>query len=301
MCECGADPTCVTDWSAGETVCTGCGVVLESCLFDEGHRAPYESEVPTYGERRAKRIRTTSSSTPAEIALGAGLRAVERFAGDAFRLGPGHRATEAAKEAYRDVCERRGGIKSDARAATAAACVHFGLKIEGAGRESRTVAARAGLEPKVLHAAIDACRAVLADRPYFAAMSGPASAAGLVDSYLDELDLPPEQRKRVWGACRRLDERVAAGMDCSRKPKTLVGGLLWLGVQAVAAEAESRPGWKRVSKADVARACGTCQQTLDKVAAGLLEEGTGNQQQPQQQQQPQYQHQQQPRLLLAVS
>lgn len=274
-CDCfyeGLEPLVVVDYACAAEVCTRCGVVVEAQVFDEGREYAEESRAgpapqPFLGHGGgtffgaggvrgvSQRVLGASSDFPARLAEGFGFVDAHALA---LSFSTDSRATLAAKELYRDLYEKNG-IKGD-KSLYAAAAVYFGAKMEQASRELKTVAATCGFTQKQMHAAADAFKDGLADKPYHDRLFVGVCASNLINAYGDRLRVDVGCRKALKRGAHRLDAALRGHLDTGRKPATVCGGLLY-----IAARAEG----VALSKRTVVEACQICQQTLDRMVAEM--------------------------------
>lgn len=247
VCHCQGAPTPSVDRGTGCVVCVGCGVVVENFLIDES--LEYASEPRAGGAPVA--------AAPASETLQDGLRTVESFA-HALRFSSATGVVLArAKELFADVHAVRT-VRRDARDAYAAAALYLACKLEAAAREMAAVAAACGVQLQAVNAAVAAFRERLAGKPYAPRLVEGIRAGDLINATVDRVSgLSDENRRRVKRVAHRLDDFLRERLDCSRAPRTVCSGLIWVAMQR-----ENVPA----PKAAVLRACEVCAQTLDKVS-----------------------------------
>ncbi len=275
-CDCfydGLEPLVVVDYASASEVCTRCGVVVESCVFDDGREYLEESRAGPAPQAFlghgggtffgsgvvrgvSQRVLGASTDFPARLADGFGL--IEQHA-LALGFATDSRATLAAKELYRDMHDKNA-VKD--KGLFAAAAVYFGAKMEQASRELKVVAAVAGFSQKQMHGAADAFKDCLADKPYYDRLFVAVSASNLINAYGDRLRTTDECRKAVKRGAHRLDAALKGLLDTGRKPSTITAGLMYL---AARAEGVTLP------KRSLVDACGVCQQTLDRAVFEISE------------------------------
>lgn len=281
MCDdCGPEAPVVYDHATGDEICSGCGLVLAGHLFDDDHRqvhgeAAWHDHVAAgeAGTRLdlgagcgvSRRVLAAAQPPPA---MRDGLRLVGNVAADLGFRGAGgdggeHVVLATARGLYRDLNAAKTVRACDAPAAAAAA-VYLACKLNACPREMAAVGAVAGLDAPSVGAAVGAYKDKLAGKAYHAGLFRALVPGDLVNAYVSRLaaeaGLDALVERRVRRAAHRVNERVADRMDCSRTPKTLCSGAVFL---ALAAENVAVP--KKV----VLKACGVCQQTLDKVVAAM--------------------------------
>jgi transcription initiation factor TFIIIB Brf1 subunit/transcription initiation factor TFIIB len=276
-CDCfyeGLDPLVVLDYASAAEVCTRCGVVVESQVFDEGLEYLEDSRAgpaprPFLGHGGgtffgagpvrgvSQRVLGASSDFPSRLAEGFGF--VEQHA-LALSFATDSRVVLAAKELYRDLYEKNG-IKGD-KSLYAAAAVYFGAKMEQASRELKLVAAACGFSQKQMHGASDAYKEHLSDKAYHDRLFTSVSASHLINAYGDRLRTTDECRKAVKRGAHRLDAALKGLLDTGRKPSTVCAGLMFL-----AARAEG----VNIPKRTLVDACGVCQQTLDRMVLEMCD------------------------------
>lgn len=274
MCDCAEGPTPVTDWSCGDVVCRACGVVVEGHIIDETpewrvHEGDDYASKCRVGAASAalgtyldgavgKRRRRGPALDPGEQALRDGLRVVADFVAR-FRQPSTGAIARAARMLFEDAHAVRP-VRSDTRAATAAAAVYLGCKLEDTARELRQVAEVCGVDSRSLNAATADLKAAVRERPYHPRLYASLEASKLLDIFLDRLGLAAADRKRAWRASQALAGRLRELLDCGRKPRTICSGLLYVAMQDEGIA---------TSKKEVTEACAVCQQTLDKVVAQI--------------------------------
>ena len=288
MCDCPVlnRAALVTDWASGDVVCVQCGVVVEGHILDEspewrnhdGEPAHDKSRVGGSTDRHGRpsgtyleggpagcKRRRALAADPRDAALEEGLKQVDAFVA-AFGLTSSSAVAITARELFEDMHALRT-VRSDTRRPMAAAAVYFGCKMERAGRELRQVARVCQVDLKALNAATAEYKECLAEKPYYCKLLATLPAGTLIDQFLDRLDLPRDQRKRVWRAAHMLDQSLEGLMDCGRKPRTICSGILYVALQ--------QEGIATVTKKHVTDACAVCQQTLDKVVAHIRQLAAG--------------------------
>lgn len=275
MCDCEV-PSPVTDHANGDVICCACGVVMEGHILDDTPEwRPDQDDFAAsrVGKPGSELGTILDSSAPIrrdlvfradpqrarDIALGKGVRDVERCVSD-IGLSATCAIASVAKELFRDLWLAKGGVRTDARRATAAAAVYFGCKLEGVGRELRLLATVCGVDNRALNSACNEFKVHLHGKAYYPRLFDAFQAGTLIDIFLDRLALGRDTRKSVWRVAHKLDETLVHAMDCGRKPRTVCAGVLWLATQQAGVKA---------TKKDVAKACAVCTQTLDKVVAQI--------------------------------
>lgn len=276
-CDCfydGLDPAVVMDYASATEICTRCGVVVESHMFDDGREYAEESRAgpapqPFLGHGggtffgsgpvRGVSLRVLGASTDFPARLAEGFAAVEQHA-LALSFATDSRAVLAAKELYRDMYDKNA-IKGD-KGLYAAAAMYLGAKMEEASRELKLVAAAAGFAQKQMHGAVDAFKDALADKPYHDRLFVGVCASNLINAYGDRLRTTDESRKAVKRGAHRLDAALKGLLDTGRKPSTVCAGLMFI---AARAEGVNLP------KRTLVDACGVCQQTLDRMVMEMSE------------------------------
>ena len=198
------------------------------------------------------------------VALREGLRRIEAMAhGLRFASATGVVQTRA-QEMFRDLNAVKT-IRVDVRDAHAAAALYMACKMENAGREIAVVAAACGVATSSVTSAYSSFREKLADKPYAVNMSEAIRADSLINSFVDQVaarvsSMTTEQQKRVKCTAHRLNEYLVTALDCSRAPRTVCSGLIYVAIQRESVA---------VPKRAVLEACNVCQQTLDKMVMEL--------------------------------
>lgn len=250
-------------------VCTECGVVVEGHIIDEAPEWHNHADEPLtdrcrVGQAGAElgtfvdgvRGAARAHRDPKAESLVAALRVVDDCVAS-VGMSPHTTLRDTAKMLVRDLVDARGTVRDDVRRATAAAAVYLAFKILGLGREMRFVSDACTVEYRALGTAVTGIRDALTTKPYHARMASALRFGSLIDVFLDNMGLSPENRQKAWREARVLDELACARVDSSRKPRTLCSGLLFLAVQRAGVN---------VGRSAVAKACGVCVQTLDKAA-----------------------------------
>jgi transcription initiation factor TFIIIB Brf1 subunit/transcription initiation factor TFIIB len=286
MCDCSPEaPDPVLD--CGSEICRGCGVVLQTCMMEDGPewhgtrdgdgnersrvgmpsdpfghldaRPTFLSAAPGRALGVSKRVLGSANEDGSRL-LREGLAVLEQLAiGLSFQRDAV--AVLRARELFGDYHARKT-VRSDMRTACAAAAMYYGAKIEHAARELKMVAGVCGVHPKALSKAVESYKDVLAGRPYYADLFTTLSPQNLVNMYADRLTVSDAQRKAVKRTSHRLSDSLAGKLDTGRKPATICSGLLYISLQK---ENICLP------KKAVLDACGICQQTLDRVVAEITE------------------------------
>jgi transcription initiation factor TFIIIB Brf1 subunit/transcription initiation factor TFIIB len=251
--------TLVADHATGDTVCTGCGVVVEAhemvnCFYDNTEVAP-RKQPARKKQRRSDWLEPQVANRDAEDKIRACMSNLRVTSGDVLRW---------AKELYNDANEAKAVRGEDARRSFAAAAVYFACKMCGeASRELRLVSGCGGVDPAALNAAVAACKERLASKPYHGRLFDAVSAPQLVNMYTGLLPVDGESLRRVRRDAHALHLALDGVLDCSRAPRTICSALTWLAV--------CKNGLKGVSKRDVAKACDVCIQSIDKCLADIFE------------------------------
>ena len=279
-CDCGPvdERWLVTDRSSGDIVCTQCGVVVEGHTLDLGPewrpcdgdlacRATPLADDGLLPARHATLLCQAgkpvwSKLTAERDPLDSVRKAFVHIANQGRTMGftPSSHVTVQAKELYRDlhaVKPVRGDVTRDAHVAAA---LYLACKLCGAFRELRHVSAACGVDGTLLNDAVAAFKDRLSDRPYHDRLFEAVQPGGLLNMYADRLDVPDCDLRRIKRSAHALDAELEGVLDCSRAPRTICSGVLWM---AAAREGVHMP------KRTVMAACGVCQQSVAKVVAEL--------------------------------
>jgi transcription initiation factor TFIIIB Brf1 subunit/transcription initiation factor TFIIB len=277
MCDCGPCPDeefLVTDRRSGDIVCTRCGVVIEGHIVDtfvDWHSlertAPEDPFLP--GETSAvflhgpggKPLRLKHAK-PADgaMALHEASRLLINKARDMGFYGTSQTVMQA-KELLRDAHAAKPMRGDTARDAYIAASLYLGSKLCGFPRELRHVSTACQVPSASLNDAVATFKDVLSDKPYHAGLFEGLQTGRLLEMYLRDLDVPHLTLRRIRRTALALDASLEGVLDCSRAPRTICCGLLWMAV--------SREGLA-IPKKKIMQACdGVCQQSLDKMVAEL--------------------------------
>lgn len=261
MCDCGPvpdDAALVTDFSSGDTICVRCGVVVESHVLDES--AEWKTAEVEDKRRRPPPPKHAKwrAAEPAD-AVAEMMRVIDMCA-CVLGLSTSSNAATWAKELYRDLHEAKP-LRGESKAVYATAAMYFGCKLAGAARELRFVSGACGVDIGSLNDAVAAFKDRLVGKSYHAKLFEAVQAGMLINMYADRLPLDgADDMRRIKRAAHIIDEQLLATLDCSRAPRTVCSGILWLAAQRERIA---------VSKKAVAAACGVCIQSVDKMVAEL--------------------------------
>lgn len=266
MCDCGMMKL-VSDHATGDTVCTGCGVVVEAHemvdWFYDAAEAPRPARHP--GQRPRKKLcrrALAAADSNGDVAQAADVDDKLRACMNNLRIASDD-VLRWAKELYADVNAVKPVRGEDARRSFAAAAVYFACKMCGeASRELRLVSSCGGVDPAALNAAVAAYKERLESKPYHARLFDAVSAQRLVNMYADRLRVDPEPLQYVKRDAHAMHRKLDGALDCSRAPRTICSAVTWLAV--------AKNGLKSVSKKDVATACEVCIQSIDKCLADIF-------------------------------
>ena len=267
MCDCEHydEASLVTDYSSGDVVCVQCGVVVEGHVLDTGpewraHDAAgrCRAEVSAAPARTVYDKRVPAWALPARDPLADAYAIIDQCL-CAIGMTTSSNVAAWAKELYRDMSTIRA-VRGEAKGVHALAAVYFGCKLAGVPRELRHLAAVCNVDGAHLNDAVAAFKDRLEGKPYHARLFEAVQAGTLINMYADRLQLDSAALRQIKRAAHMLDEQLLDTLDCSRAPRTICSGVMWL-----AAQREGVP----VSKRAVAAACGVCMQSVDKMAAEL--------------------------------
>lgn len=274
MCDCEALDArhLVTDRSSGDVICTACGVVVEGHIIESEWNAnertspddPFMPDAHTTVFQRAGgppvRFRHAAKRQRSDVCLRDAFSNLENKGRDLGFYSTSHVTTQA-KELYRDLHAAKSVRGDAAKDACVAAVLYLACKLCGCPRELRHVSTACRCPVSALNDAVATCKDLLGGKPYHAALFEGIQAGRLLESYLQCLEVPGDVLRRVRRTAYALDEALRGVLDCSRAPRTICCGLLWMAVV--------REGVAVTKKAVMAACDGVCQQSLDKVVAEL--------------------------------
>lgn len=260
-------------------VCTNCGVVTESHVFEERVEwydadrrvtAPSKDDVilgsssTTLSSKKAQRYAPPDATKSTRL----GFKDIERLAGH-MRIDPEHHIVTTAKEMYRDFQTRRK-IREDARVVHAACALYFGCKAHERAndRHPRTLREMEQVCGHDMHDTVRAFKEVLATMPYASLMLTGVDAGDLIGRKMDIItaivQIDDATRHRIVRRARTIQTVVHAlsAME-GRVPEGVCGAILHY-----ACEVEGVPG---VSKTIVADAVGVSGVTIGKALKELRE------------------------------
>lgn len=266
-CDCGQlGPDPVFDSSASEDVCRRCGVVIETVLYDGGEWGYDDdgrdvSHVGQAGARLGTLI--DPSGVSKRVLAHAGRDDANERQGEEL-VEACCRSLRISSSAVRDTAKDMFKIHArskhpcgETKHAVAAMCVYYACRAERVSRELRLVSSVCTIDMRALNAAAKAVKESLNQTPYKRMISDhDAGVEALVDVFLDRLHLEPTVRKTLWSETTKRLDRARDMFDSGRKPRTIVGGLLYATALSLGVD---------VSKKSIMEAAGVCSQTLDKI------------------------------------
>ncbi len=269
MCDCPDfdEGSLVTDYARGDRVCMRCGVVVEGHVLDASPEwRAHDKCRAEYSPRGVKHgtpctvfdVSVPAWALPPRDPLADAYALVDRCL-HAIDMSTGSNAAAWARELYRDMHTSRA-VRGEAKATYSAAAVYFGAKLAGTPRELRFIASTCGVDAAGLNDAVAAFKDRLEGRPYHARLFEAVQAGTLINMFADRLALDTADLRRIKRAAHVLDDKLLDTLDCSRAPRTICSGVMWL-----AAQREQVP----VTKRAVAAACGVCMQSVDKMVAEI--------------------------------
>lgn len=267
-CDCAPDaPDPVFDPTASADICRSCGVVIETVLYDGrdwsfdddprggGARVGLPGEdagiALDFGRAVSKTTKMVLSQTSNRISDSD--RLVDRTCAQ-LNVNVPSVIHSIAREVFHRHAEGKI-LSGDTRRGTAAACVFFACRLERADRELSVVSRACEIDIKSLTACVKAVKDTVVSIPAFKDGASVVGVNTLFSRYVNRLDAPPEVRRRVWGACNALYDKLAPRLlSTTSKPRTIVAGVMVLSVHYTQCGLE---------KQHVMRATGVCAQTID--------------------------------------
>lgn len=278
----------VTDNTTGDTICTGCGLVAEACMFDdrpEWVRGGGEDEaggpdrarcgpaadpllhnvgVITLDVRRAKgnvrnlqRYSDQMAMTYQERALYAVFRDMTTVCETALHLPSS--IIFQAKEMYKDVKEARLS-RGSVHKAVIAACVYYACKVQpshATARSKMDVAHVFNVTEKSMSAACKIFREATRGKPYHAAMHATLQSRDMVQNVIASFTFPKDVRIRVTRTVWIVDDQIRnSGVLDGKSPNSVMAAVLSVVFDRLNID---------ISKQTIAAKCGTSLVTLNKM------------------------------------
>lgn len=196
--------THVYDRSSGDRICTGCGTVLESFVFDECIRSIDED-----------RYRVQD---PAIDSLCDRLRIkLDRVQKDVRIIGSNMKLSESIVSLADDILLAAFlhglHVRESFIRPLAAAALYYACKLQGVDRAELEMALNCGLSTSDVSMANKRLRRVLAQTAYAAKMHAPTNPVRLIPRFMEVLSMPPEvisphQKQKIRSMSEDLGARA---------------------------------------------------------------------------------------------
>lgn len=235
MCDCG-QPDIVYQPDTAEEVCVNCGVVVVQNVLCEDRDWSFDeyddqSRVGAPGASLGTCLfdvpgvsrKTMACAADREDVVKRGIKASIEATCAALRIyTPSVISTtaEAMFEVYSKACP---GLHGESRTAGFAACVYYACRSRRADRDLRSVSLACRVDMKALNAAAAAVNDALRGTPY-APLIAESSPGEMIGRCVSALDLPPADRKRLFGEAHRVFEETYT--DSGKKPRTVLSDVL---------------------------------------------------------------------------